>query len=365
MIEQAEFVARVRLARTDGIGPVTYRQLMARFGRAAIALDSLNDLASRGGGRTLTPPPVARIAAEIEAVAKRGGSHIVVGVAPYPSLLAMIEDAPPVLTMQGHAVLFDRPGVAIVGARNASAAGQRFARQLAADLGAEGVVVISGLARGIDSAAHQGGLAGGTIACIASGIDIVYPAENAALQQQVATQGLLIAENPPGTEPLARHFPRRNRIISGLALGVVVVEAAPKSGTLITARSAAQQGREVMAVPGSPLDPRGQGCNQLIRDGATLVQGADDVLEAIRPMASSGREPPRLYQDEPAAVLVDADDAARGAVVDLLGPTPVPVDELIRLSGLTTAIVQLVLLELDLAGRLDRHAGGRVSLRLA
>jgi DNA processing protein len=249
----------------------------------------------------------------------------------------------------------------MVGARNASAAACRFARQLAQGLGEAGAVVVSGLARGIDSAAHDGALATGTIAVIAGGIDIVYPPENEARQQAIAQQGLLIAEQPPGTEPRARHFPYRNRIIAGLAHGTVVVEAAPKSGSLITARYATEFGREVMAVPGSPLDPRAQGCNQLIREGATLVQNAADVMEAIRPMHLGPLGQPRDEFNGP-SVPPDADEAERRVVVDLLGPVPVSVDEIIRQSGLGPAIVQTVLLELELAGRLERHAGGRVSI---
>jgi DNA processing protein len=275
-------------------------------------------------------------------------------------LLAQIDTAPPVLVIRGDLRLAHRSCVAIVGARNASAAACRFARTLAHDLAAEGASVVSGLARGIDTAAHQGSLADGTIGVIAGGIDIVYPPENAALQEEIATRGLLVAEQPPSTEPRARHFPYRNRIIAGLAAGTVVVEAVPKSGSLITARLAGESGREVMAVPGSPLDPRAQGCNGLIRDGATLIQTAADVLEQIRPIdARAVRSPGAHYGGPPPQ---DADDASRRVVTGLLGPVPVGVDEIVRQSGHAPAIVQTVLLELELAGRLERHAGGRVSL---
>jgi DNA processing protein len=249
----------------------------------------------------------------------------------------------------------------MVGARNASAAACRFARTLAQALGESGTVIVSGLARGIDSAAHDGALETGTIAVVAGGVDIFYPPENEARQREIAERGLLVSEQPPGVEPRSRHFPSRNRIIAGLAHGTVVVEAAPRSGSLITARCAAECGREVMAVPGSPLDPRAQGCNQLIRDGATLVQSADDVLEAISPSRIRPfRQPERGYGTP--QVPAEADDEARIAIADLLSGTPVPVDELIRQSGLAPAIVQTVLLELELAGRLERHAAGRVSL---
>ena len=248
----------------------------------------------------------------------------------------------------------------MVGARNASAAACRFARQIALGLADVGVTVVSGLARGIDTAAHIGAIRGGTIGVIASGIDVTFPPENRDLQERVANEGLLLAEQPPGTEPLARFFPSRNRIIAGLSLGTVVVEAAPKSGSLITARLAGEAGRDVMAVPGSPLDPRAQGCNLLIREGAILVQSVEDILEAVRPIDPRAvRAPMRGFEGPPPQ---DASDTERHAVTGLLGPVPVPVDELIRQTGFAPAAVQTVLLELELAGRLERHAGGRVSL---
>jgi len=285
----------------------------------------------------------------------------VLGQRLYPRLLAELEDAPPLLMARGNLNLLDRQAVAIVGARNASAAACRFARGLAHDLGQHDLVVVSGLARGIDSAAHDGALGTGTIGVIAGGIDIFYPPENQERQEALYERGLVIAEMPPATEPRARHFPYRNRVIAGMTSGTVVVEAAPRSGSLITARLAAEAGREVMAVPGSPLDPRAQGCNQLIRDGATLVQNAADVVEAIRPFASQLRSPPARFEP---AVQLNGDDAF-SLVEELLGPSPVPVDEIIRLSGASSGAVQMALLELDLAGRLERHAGGRVSLRPA
>ena len=247
----------------------------------------------------------------------------------------------------------------MVGARNASAAACRFARGLAHDLGREELVVVSGLARGIDAAVHDGAIDSGTIGCAAGGIDIFYPPENEARQRRMFEVGLVVSERPPGLEPRARDFPRRNRIIAGLSAGTVVVEAAPRSGSLITARLAAEMGREVMAVPGSPLDPRAQGCNQLIRDGATLVQSASDVIEALRPSSVARvAEPPSAF----APPAEDAAEGQRNAIVSLLGPAAVGVDEIVRQSGASPAEVQLVLLELDLAGRLERHAGGRVSL---
>ncbi|WP_447727979.1 DNA-processing protein DprA [Sphingomonas koreensis] len=353
-------LARLRLIRSPRIGPVTYRQLIARFGSAEAALDALPALAMRGGGAAPAIADAGVARREIAAVAKLGAWHLFLGDPDYPPLLAEIENAPPALIVRGDVALTRRPCVAMVGARNASAAACRFARQLAQGLAAAGATVVSGLARGIDTAAHQGSIAGGTVGVIASGIDIAFPPENRELQERVATEGLLVAEQPPGAEPLARHFPSRNRIIAGLAQGTVVVEAAPRSGSLITARIAAEAGREVMAVPGSPLDPRAQGCNLLIREGATLVQGVEDILEAIRPIdARAVRSPGEVFESEPAP---EPGDAERRRIEGLLGPVPVPVDELIRQAGVPAAAVQLVLLELELAGRLERHAGGRASL---
>jgi DNA processing protein len=335
----ADHVARLRLIRSDNIGPITYFQLLARFGSAQAAIDAIPDLAARGGGRAPRLASKSEIEREIEQVAKLGARYLFLGQGVYPALLAELETAPPALIVRGDLALLDKPAVAIVGARNASAAACRFARQLALALGEAGTVVVSGLA---------------------GGVDVVYPPENVERQHAIAERGLLVAEPPPGVEPRARHFPYRNRIIAGLTHGTVVVEAAPKSGSLITARLAAEFGREVMAVPGSPLDPRAQGCNHLIREGATLVQSAEDVLEAISP---SRIRPFRQRELDYAAPgpSADADEAARRAIADLLGPTPVPVDELVRQSGLSPATVQTVLLELELAGRLERHAGGKVS----
>ncbi|HET7576510.1 MAG TPA: DNA-processing protein DprA [Sphingomicrobium sp.] len=353
----------MRLLRTAGIGPVTYRQLIARFGNATAALAAVPDLARRGGGSA--PKLCSRDDAEreIAKVDKLGAKYLALGQGLYPRLLAELEDAPPLLIAKGNLNLLDRIAVAIVGARNASAAACRFARGLAHDLGRNELVVVSGLARGIDSAAHDGALETGTIGVVAGGIDIFYPPENEDRQKALYEKGLVLAEMPPGTEPRARHFPYRNRIIAGLSAAAVVVEAAPRSGSLITARLAADAGREVMAVPGSPLDPRAQGCNQLIRDGATLVQTAADVVEGLRPMEPRIRSAPSGY-DHPVPDTADGEEAL-GLIEGLLGPSPVPVDEIIRLSGVPSGVVQTALLELDLAGKLDRHAGGKVSLRTA
>jgi DNA processing protein len=355
-----DLVDRLRLLRTPGIGPVTFRQLIMRFGTPAAALAAVPDLARRGGGKAPALRTRQDAEREIARVDKLGAKFLAVGQGLYPRLLAELEDAPPLIIARGNLNLLDRQAVAIVGARNASAAACRFARGLAHDLGQQDLIVVSGLARGIDSAAHDGALATGTIGVIAGGIDIFYPPENEERQEALYERGLVLAEMPPGTEPRARHFPYRNRIIAGMSSGTVVVEAAPRSGSLITARLAAEAGREVMAVPGSPLDPRAQGCNQLIRDGATLIQNAADVVEAIRPFESRVRSAPSTYEPQE----LNGDDAL-GLVEELLGPSAVPVDEIIRLSGASSGAVQMALLELDLAGRLDRHAGNKVSLRPA
>jgi DNA processing protein len=354
-------IARLRLIRSENIGPVTYFQLISRFGSAAAALAAVPELAARGGGRSPRLASRASAEREIDAVTRLGARYLFLGQGLYPPALAEIETAPPVLIVKGHLNLLDKTAVAVVGARNASAAACRFARDLALKLGRANAVVVSGLARGIDTAAHDGALDTGTIAVVAGGIDIFYPPENEARQRAIAERGLLVAEQPPGTEPRARHFPYRNRIIAGIGHGTVVVEAAPRSGSLITARFAVEAGREVMAVPGSPLDPRAQGCNQLIREGATLVQSADDVMEAINPMRIRPFRAPDRGYSSPDAV-ADVEEADRQTVRRLLGGTPVAVDEIIRQSDLAPAVVQTVLLEMELAGRVERHAGGRVSL---
>lgn len=356
-----ERLARLRLIRTPHVGPVSWHQLISRFGSGQAALDALPDLVLRGGAGKARIAPADVAEREIERVAKLGARHIFSDEADYSPMLREVEGAPPVVVVRGDTAMLRRPCVAIVGARNASAIACRFARQLAADLAARDVTVVSGLARGVDTAAHIGALRGSTAGVIGSGIDIAFPPENAALQEKIASDQLLIAEQPPGTEPLARHFPSRNRIIAGLAHGTVVIEAAPRSGSLITARRAGDYGREVMAVPGSPLDPRAQGCNLLIREGATLIQTVDDVLEAIGSIdARMVREPASLFDPVPPGA--DAGETDRRAIAELLGPTPVAIDELVRQSGRPPAAVQMVLLELELAGRVERHAGARISL---
>lgn len=360
MVTSADQFDRLRLIRSPNIGPVTYRQLIARFGSAAAALEALPDLALRGGGKVSLADPRA-IEREIAATRKLNARYLFIDHEDYPALLAHLDNAPPVFIYRGNLELLSRNPVAMVGARNASAGACRFARTLAFELVEAGLTVVSGLARGIDTAAHVGSIEGGTIAVIAGGPDIAYPPENRELQDCVAERGLLIAEMPPGTEPRARHFPYRNRIIAGLSLGTVVIEAAPKSGSLITARLAAEAGREVMAIPGSPLDPRSHGCNQLIREGATLVQNATDIAELLRPL--DYRVVRRPVSEPPAiSPIEDGGDEDRRTVIDLMGMTYVSVDELVRQSGASQAVTQMVLLELELAGKLERGAGGKVRL---
>jgi DNA processing protein len=356
----AERLDTLRLIRTRNVGPVAFRQLIARFGSATRALEALPELAARGGGRNIRPAERRAVEAEAERVARLGAHYVFLGEADYPPLLAQADNAPPALIARGELALLARRCVAIVGARNASAAAVRFARELAHGLAAADLVVVSGLARGIDTAAHLGAGLRSTAAVIGAGIDVAFPPENAELQERIASEGLLLTELPPGSEPLARHFPARNRIIAWASLGTVVVEAAPRSGSLLTARLAGEEGRDVMAVPGFPADPRAQGCNALIRQGAILVQNADDVLESLGPIdGRSLRSPGSAFVGEPPQ---DADERDRAKVIGLLALAATPIDEVIRQSGLAPAIVQAVLLELELAGRLERHAGNRISM---
>ena len=365
----AEHLARIRLLRSERIGPISFAQLMRRFGSALAAIEALPDLVQRTGGRALRISTLTQAEQEAHRVEAAGARYLFADDADYPELLVHIDNAPPILTVRGDARLMQRPAIAMVGARNASASACRFARQIAGELAEVGFLVVSGLARGIDTSAHEGALriAGtglaSTAGVIASGIDISYPPENRNLQAEMGERALVIAEQPPGTEPLARHFPYRNRIIAGMATGTLVVEAAPKSGSLITARLAAEAGRDVMAIPGSRLDSRTRGCNELIRGGATLVQGVDDIMELVSPMTGARPRhvaaPIQNYAVQPQP---EPDDAARRTLVDLLGRSPIAIDELVRQSRLDSGAVQMILLDLELGGLIERHAAGRVSL---
>ena len=347
----------LRLIRSDNVGPRTFRSLINHFGSARTALQRLPDLARRGGaarpGRICSEEDART---ELTASKKLGVSLVAPGEAGYPPRLAVLDDAPPLLGVRGPADVLMRPVIAIVGSRNASGAGLKFAGTLARDLGEAGFVIASGLARGIDQAAHRASIDSGTVAVLAGGHDKVYPPEHEdLLAAMLESGGAAISEMPLGHVPRARDFPRRNRLISGAALGVVVVEAAHRSGSLITARIAAEQGREVFAVPGSPLDPRAAGTNDLIKQGATLTTEASDVINAVEPIM--GRPIEFGEPDEPLAPEPEASDRAR--IVSLLGPTPILLDDLIRMAGTSPAIARTVLLELELAGRLEsrRRAG--------
>jgi DNA processing protein len=354
-----ERLARIRLVRTDGVGPVSFGQLIRRFGSGAAAVEAL-----AGMGKPVAEAGVAE--AEVASVQALGARHLLLGEADYPPLLAELTDPPPLLVAVGDTALAARPVVAMVGARNASAAGRSVALEMAEALGAAGWVVASGLARGIDAEAHRGALATGTIGCVAGGVDIAYPPENAALQDAIAQRGLILSELPPGTEPQARHFPRRNRLIAGVARGVVVIEAAQGSGSLITARIAGEAGREVMAVPGHPRDPRSTGGNGLIRQGATLVEVAADVLGVLSPFAVVARQPQParravVARPERASASAVVQPTEQGDLLDLLSVSGVPLDDLVRALGLPVASVQAMLADLEIDGRVVRLAGGRVA----
>lgn len=357
----------LRLIRSDNVGPRTFRDLVNTYGGARRALDMLPKLARRGGASGTHICTVEEAQTELKAAKARGIALVALGEPDYPARLQTIDDAPPLVAVRGKSAVLTQPLVAIVGSRNASAAGMKFAQGLARDLGAAGFGIVSGLARGIDAAAHRASMQTGTVAVLAGGHERIYPADHIELLNTLLTDGAAISEMPLTWEPRARDFPRRNRLISGLSLGVVIVEAARRSGSLITARLAGEQGREVFAVPGSPLDPRAEGTNGLLKQGATLVTEAADVIAALEPILGRGFDLPvqELEQgpDEiPLALDTEPGDDERSRIVSLLGPTPSAIDDLVRLSGSSPAIVRTILLELELAGRLERHGGAMVSL---
>lgn len=367
-LSDAERLDWLRLIRTETVGPITFHRLIARFGTAAAALAALPELARRGGRtRPLRIPSRSEAQRELAALARLGARLIAACEPDYPEPLAALDDAPPLIAVRGHSQLLRRPAVALVGARNASLNGKRFAERLARELGQSGYVVVSGLARGIDAAAHTGALDTGTVAVVAGGVDVVYPEENRELYDRIVELGVVVAETAVGIQPQARHFPRRNRLISGLSLGVVVIEASPNSGSLITANLANDQGRLVFAVPGSPLDPRSQGANALIKKGAILVTRADDVLEALAGMTRKplGEPPGDRFRDRPGGEVVpqlsEAELArAHTLILESLSHSPVPVDELIRGCQLSASVVRSVLLELEVAGRVELQPGNHV-----
>jgi DNA processing protein len=356
--------AWLRLSRTQNVGAATFAQLIERYRSAEAALDALPGLVKRGGGEHLRIPSNDEIDREMAALHELGGRAIASCEPEFPRGLAAADPPPPIISVLGHFTILQREIVAIVGARNASALGRKFASTLARDLSGAGLVVASGLARGIDTAAHEGALLGGTCAVVAGGVDNIYPPENTTLYEHIRSEGCIVSEMPFGQSPQARHFPRRNRIISGLSRGVVIVEAAEGSGSLITANYALEQGREIFAVPGSPLDPRARGTNRLLREGAMLVESADDILAGLRPIlgrdfAEPGGPQPRV----PYSVSLNDEEAnrIRVCIEEALGPSPVEVDELVRGCSAPVSAVLSVLLEMELAGRVARHSGNRVS----
>lgn len=359
----------LRLIQSENVGPATFRKLLNRFGGAGAALEALPELSRRGGLRRPIRIYSERAAdRDLENAARIDARFVAMGEPDYPALLKHIDSAPPLICVKGRLAGAEHPCLSIVGARNASALGLRFTRKIASDLGAQGFTIVSGLARGIDTAAHQASSGSGTIAVLAGGIDVIYPPENDGLYGKIIEDGgAIVTEMTPGTVPQAKHFPRRNRIISGMSFGTIVIEAAKRSGSLITARLALEQGREVFAVPGSPLDPRAAGTNGLIRQGAVLTESAKDVLETILPLIQrtdpfgDALDEPGLPEDE-IAPMKEVPQSARQQIMSLLGPSPVEIDDLIRESGQPPGAVFLVLLELELAGRLHRHSSSLVSL---
>jgi DNA processing protein len=362
-LNEAEKREWLRLTRAENVGPITFRQLLRRFGTAHAALEALPAMAQRGGKKNFVLPPANIIDKELAHIEKIGAKLIGWCEPDYPESLAAIEDAPPLITVRGHANLMQKRCIGIVGARNASLNGRKMAEGLARELGQQDIVIVSGMARGIDAAAHNASLATGTIAVLAGGVDIVYPEENRGLYDKLTETGCIISDMPLGLEPFSKLFPRRNRLISGLSLGVIVVEAALQSGSLITAKMALDQGREVFAVPGSPLDPRSTGTNDLIRQGAILTEKAADVLNHIHAIPRLLAEPPAndfFGSSSPIDEKVLSD--ARVKILENLSPSPVSVDELVRQCFVSASVVLTVLLELELSGRVERQVGNKVSL---
>lgn len=364
-ISDEDRLARLQLIRSDNVGPATYRDLVAHFGSASAALEAVPDLARRGG-RSIRIASAGDAERELAQAEKVGARILAMEEDGYPPWLRAIDSPPPMVTVRGATEALNAPAIAIVGSRNASIVGRKFAGQLARDLGSSGYTIVSGLARGIDAAAHDAALKTGTVAVYAGGLTRPYPSENIKLSDDIVSNGgAHISEMPLGWEPRARDFPRRNRIISGMSVAVIVIEAALRSGSLITARLAAQQGRQVFAVPGSPLDPRAGGTNHLIREGATLVTSAADVLSDIRPMMA--RQPdqlPLFANERSAAASSEPHENERTRILEALGPSPVFIDDIVAHTDLPASIVRVVLLETDLAGKLAHHPGGMVSLIL-
>ncbi len=358
----------LRLSRTENVGPITFYKLIDRYGSAAQALDALPELAKKGGRKKpLTAPSLKVIEQEYAKLQKIGGDLICANEAAYPLCLTSTDDAPPVLSYLGHIDMVKPPCLGIVGARNSSLNGRKFTQKLARELGEAGQIIVSGLARGIDTAAHEGSLKTGTIAVVAGGIDVVYPRENQKLYEEIIDHGLILAESPLGMQPIARHFPKRNRIVSGLSAGIIVMEATIKSGSLITARIAAEQGRDVYAVPGYPLDPRAQGPNKLIQDGAILVQNSRDILDKLINFSggNSLNDNNFVGQNElhaPALYDEKQNEEVTQSILQNISQLPVGIDELARSCHVSIPVLQMAMLELELAGRINRLPGNRVVL---
>ena len=368
-LTEKQRIAWLRLIRSDNVGPSTFRDLINHYGSAEAALAILPELSQRGGSTRVIRIADERDALrELEAVHRFGARFVGIGEPDYPPALREIDGAPPLLTVKGNVPTATRPAIGIVGSRNASISGAKFTAMIARACGEAGYAVVSGLARGIDTAAHRASLETGTIAAIAGGLDQPYPPENIGLLNDIWNgNGLAVSEMPFGWEPRARDFPRRNRLISGISLGVVIVEAATRSGSLITARLAGEFGRLVFAVPGSPLDPRCEGTNSLLKDGAMIVTTPNDIVDALRPLAEPDLFRPRTAEapiERSKPLTVPPDDAERDHIVDALGPTPVEIDDIVRHTGLPISSIHSILLELDMAGRLHRHPGGLVSLSM-
>ncbi len=367
---EAEQLACLRLIRSENVGPVTFRQLINTFGGAAKALEALPELSRRGGGRRAIRICPKDDAEDELARANKIGAEPVFTIEPgYPGALAALDTPPPLIYIKGRPELLNRPALAIVGSRESSAAGMKLARLFAHAIGEAGYIIVSGLARGIDGAAHDAALKSGTVAVLAGGIDNVYPPEHAKLQARISAEGCLVSEQPPGFSPRGQDFPRRNRIVSGMSLGVVIVEAAARSGTLVTARFASEQGREVFAVPGHPLDPRAEGTNRLIKSGATLVTEPADILDALRPLSGLSEiaaplsRPPDMTApfEQP---VPEVGDGERAKILAVIGPAPTDLDAILRATGLSIRAVQIGLMELELAGRLSRPGHGLIALRM-
>ena len=365
-LSQAERLDRLRLIRSQNVGPATFRILLRRFGSAERSLAELPALSRRAGGRRIKICPKAVAEAEMEKLTQIGGQFMMIGDGDYPETLGTLDHAPPVLSFLGHGHIMKKTCVAIVGTRHASASAQSLARKLAAGIGAEDHVIVSGMALGIDTMAHEASLTSGTIAVLAGGVDVVYPPQNRGLYEQICATGCVVSEMRFGETPRAQHFPRRNRIISGLSLASVIVEAPVRSGAMITARMAGEQGRLVCAVPGSPMDPRAKGTNRLIREGATLVETSEDVLREIAPLIHEPLAEERsLYMDDNILDLPDPTEDDYERITSLLSPTPTSVDDIVRLSDLPTSLVNVIVTDLELAGRVHRDLGNLVSFEVS